>query len=351
VDASGSYPASRTSRATFGRTSWSRAGDLFWFGVRAIAFWFGVLSLANVVGSLRNPAFDANLWWIDLRSFPTLFGDSLIAMAGVLLLGFAVRPALRGFRLWASLGAIVVLITGALINTETYYRAWSDHAIAPRTALPLSLLVAALLGTIGLAMLHPCAPATRIGRTSVIVAASAFFVVGLPLLQVAFFGTTDYRQPAQAVVVFGAQVEPDGQASIALADRVATATALYREGLAPIVIMSGGTEPSGYDETLVMRDLAEAEGVPANAIILDHGGANTQATVIDTANIFGRRSIDRVLVVSQFYHLPRIKLAYAAAGYDVWTVPARDTPIKQTPLLVAREIPAFWLYYLRASLG
>jgi uncharacterized SAM-binding protein YcdF (DUF218 family) len=326
-------------------------GDLFWFGVRAIACWFGLLSLVNVVGSLRSSAFDANVWWIDFRSLPSWLGNCLIALSGVLLVAFAFRPAPRGLRRWTSIGAVVVLIIGALVNTETYYRAWSDHSIAPRTVVPLSLIVAVLLAMIGLAMLHPRVPATRIRRATVIAAASALFVIGLPLLQVAFFGTTDYRQPAQAVVVFGAQVEPDGRASIALADRVATATALYRQGLAPIIVMSGGTEPSGYDETLVMRDLAEAEGVPASAIILDHGGVNTQATVTDTASIFGSRGIDRVLVVSQFYHLPRIKLAYASAGYDVWTVPARDTPIKQTPLLVAREIPAFWLYYLRASVG
>ena len=47
------------------------------------------------------------------------------------------------------------------------------------------------------------------------------------------------------------------------------------------------------------------------------------------------------------YHLPRIKLAYAAAGVDVWTVPAR-TLDPQTKAIIAREIPAFWLYYLRA---
>ena len=60
--------------------------------------------------------------------------------------------------------------------------------------------------------------------------------------------------------------------------------------------------------------------------------------------------LDRILAVSQFYHLPRIKLAYARAGVDAWTVPAR-TSITRTTAIVSREIPAFWLYYLRAVMA
>jgi hypothetical protein len=54
----------------------------------------------------------------------------------------------------------------------------------------------------------------------------------------------------------------------------------------------------------------------------------------------------------QPYHLPRIQLAFSGAGIDVLTVPAVDPiPIREMPLLVAREVRAFWLYYLRACLG
>ena len=44
-----------------------------------------------------------------------------------------------------------------------------------------------------------------------------------------------------------------------------------------------------------------------------------------------------------------MKLAYERAGVEVYTVPAESTGrIKETPRLVLREIPAFWVYYLRA---
>ena len=57
----------------------------------------------------------------------------------------------------------------------------------------------------------------------------------------------------------------------------------------------------------------------------------------------------RIVAVSQFYHLPRIKLAYRRAGWDVLTVPAKST--ERTLYQVAREVPAFWVYYVRALFG
>jgi hypothetical protein len=61
----------------------------------------------------------------------------------------------------------------------------------------------------------------------------------------------------------------------------------------------------------------------------------------------------RVIAVSEFYHLPRIKLAYENAGVAVFTVPAHPSGLARAvaPASVAREIPAFWAYTTRAVLG
>jgi uncharacterized SAM-binding protein YcdF (DUF218 family) len=56
----------------------------------------------------------------------------------------------------------------------------------------------------------------------------------------------------------------------------------------------------------------------------------------------------RVLVVSHFYHLPRLKLAYQRAGIEVYTVPARESYLlRQMPYNMAREVAALWVYYAR----
>jgi vancomycin permeability regulator SanA len=318
---------------------------------RVLAFWFGSLCMLNVLAGLRHPSFDPNIWWIDLRFLPKLGGQLLLLSIGALLVAHGLRPATGRWRRDASIVAVGFAGIVAAMNAAAYYRIWDAGTIAPRSPVPLSLVIVVLLALIAVSMIRP-APAVE-WRTSleVVAAVSLVFVAGLPLLQMAFFGTTDYRRPADAVVVFGARVKSDGTASLTLANRVTTASELYREGLADTIVMTGGIEPSGVDETVVMRDLAVKLGVPSDAVILDPGGHNTNASVANTVRIFQDNGLQRILAVSQWYHLPRVKLAYARAGLDAWTVPARTTTIPRTRAIVAREIPAFWLYYLRAVVG
>jgi vancomycin permeability regulator SanA len=341
---SAATPASRTrARVALGSPAWLSA--------RVLAFWFGALTLVNVAARLRNPAFDPNIWWIDLRFLPDAVALVLLVVAGAFLVAHGVRPVTAGWRRTASLTVVGAVGVVALWNVVGYYRIWDVGWIEPQSPVPLSLVIAIALGFIVSSMLRP-APAVS-GRTAIIIVAavSLAFVVGLPLLQIAFFGTTDYRRPADAIVVFGARVRLNGTPSITLANRVITASELYRQGLADTVVMTGGIEPSGFDETAVMRDLAAEFGVPSNVIVLDAEGDTTAASVANTTNLFSDLEAHRILAVSQFYHLPRIKLTYAAAGVEVWTVPARTASIPQIKGLITREIPAFWLYYLRAVVG
>ena len=325
--------------------------EMLHLGARVLAVWFGALSLLNVLAGLRNPAFDPNIWWIDLRFLPDPVGGILMVAAGTALVVHGLRPASTGWRRTTSLVMVSVVQLIVVWNAIGYYRVWGSGSIEPRSRVPLSLVIAILLGLVVLSMLRPAPTIPRRTAIAVIAAVSLTFVVGLPVLQIGFFGTTDYRRPADAIVVFGARVRLDGTPSITLANRVITASEVYRQGLADTIVMTGGIEPTGFDETVVMRDLAVELGVPSAAIVLDPEGDTTSASVANTTRILRDRGLERVLAVSQFYHLPRIKLAYAAAGVEVWTVPARTTSIPQTKGLITREIPAFWLYYLRAIVG
>jgi hypothetical protein len=83
-------------------------------------------------------------------------------------------------------------------------------------------------------------------------------------------------------------------------------------------------------------------------IFTDPEGVNTAATVRNTVPLFRQWPATRVLAVSHFYHLPRIKLAYQRHGFEVCTVPARQGFIlQQIPYSVSREVAAFWAYYFR----
>ena len=178
--------------------------------------------------------------------------------------------------------------------------------------------------------------------------AVAACLFGFPLAQMLCFGLTDYRRPADVVVVFGARVYVNGQASLALADRVRTACALYRDGHVGKVIVSGGCGDGAIHETETMRRLALQWGVAADDIVVDAQGINTEATVRQTSALFDMYGFDRVLAVSHFYHLPRIKLSYQRCGREVYTVPARQSrPLARLPWYITREVAALWVYYLR----
>jgi uncharacterized SAM-binding protein YcdF (DUF218 family) len=169
-----------------------------------------------------------------------------------------------------------------------------------------------------------------------------------PLALMLFFGNTDYRRPADAVVVFGARTYADGRLSDALQDRIRTACDIYRAGLAKRLVLSGGRGDGVVTEAEAMRDYALKHGVRAEDIFIDNLGVNTEATVRDTAPLFQQWHARRILAVSHFYHLPRVKLAYQRAGVEVYTVPARQQRfLGKIPYNMAREVAAFWDYYLK----
>ena len=73
-------------------------GGVAGFCARVLAFWFGSLSLVNRMAGLSHPAFDPNIWWIDLRLMPKLAGQLLLLAVGGLLVWHGPRPASGGWR-------------------------------------------------------------------------------------------------------------------------------------------------------------------------------------------------------------------------------------------------------------
>lgn len=330
------------------------AGALAFTGLalaRGTALFVGAYSLANAISSARTAHPSQDLWWIDLRWLPFPWPAVLGILAAVVLVAYALFPRMRSWRRWLTLGTCLALAVLALHDVAGFYRAWGAGAISPGVPVPLSLVIAAvftLLGWAAWALKPPRAP--RIANAIAVVLCVALVAVLFPLAQVAFFGTSDYRAKADAAVVFGALVGADGNLSAATADRVRTAVSLYKTGLVKKLVMSGGVGSTGADEPDAMARFAEKAGVPASAILKDHNGYNTDDTVTNTIAMFRRQGVRSVLAVSQGYHLPRVKLAYLAKGWDVRTVPAAPgpVPILQTPIYIVREIPAFWTYWSRA---
>ena len=325
-------------------------------GSRGLALFLAAFTLIGSVGEARGSVTDIGLWFVDLTDLPSVLRFALFAAFGLSLLLWVTRA--RPGNISRRAAAVACLLFGgfAIRDVLRFAAAVGTGLVRPAVPIPLSLPIALALVVLAIGIwrdrgLDRGGPwRTRMGVAAVALAVALAF----PVAQIAFFGTTDYRRPADAAVVFGARVYANGVPSPLLADRIATSVELYRAGLVDMIVMSGGDGADGFNEASVMRDVAVAAGVPASAILTDPSGATTEATVDHAVVLVGGVSTGppRLIAVSQAYHLPRIQLAFSALGIDVLTVPAVDpVPIGEMPTLVAREVPAFWLYYLRACLG
>jgi uncharacterized SAM-binding protein YcdF (DUF218 family) len=315
---------------------------------RGLALFLGGFSLMNILGGLRSAHFDANLWWIDLRVLPPAIATLFLLVSSACLLTFAVWPTLSVWRRRLTISCVGMLTVVSVANSAQYCVLLARGTVTPGIPFPLSLLVGTALAVILAAAWRNPLPARRNRDLLRTVAVAFACMVCFPLAQMFFFGKTDYRRPADAAVVLGARVYADGRLSDALAARVRTACQLYRDGLARRLVFSGGPGEGAVHETEAMKQMAVQLGVRAEDIWLDKAGLNTQATVRNTDPLLRQWHASRILVVSHAYHLPRVKLAYQRAGWEVFTVPARESYLlRQMPYNMAREVAALWVYYFR----
>lgn len=157
-------------------------------------------------------------------------------------------------------------------------------------------------------------------------------VIALGLLTLGVFGLALYvwlagrherARRVPAIVVLGAQVRPDGSPSPALQARMQKAVTLYRAGMAPLLVLSGGEVDGRPAEARVMAGLAEAAGIPPEALLLEASSRSTFENARLTAELLRERDIDQAVLVSDPFHLLRARQQFRRAGIDVFTSPAR----------------------------
>jgi vancomycin permeability regulator SanA len=139
-----------------------------------------------------------------------------------------------------------------------------------------------------------------------------FFVAGSMAITLA--GLHDHLGVADLAVVPGSMVYPNGTPSPALQSRLDQAAKLYRQGYFKLILVSGAHGREGYDEPVVMRHYLEVNGIPHDAIFEDNQGYRTWETARNTAAFLKAHRIASVLVVSQYFHILRCRLAFAKFG-------------------------------------
>jgi uncharacterized SAM-binding protein YcdF (DUF218 family) len=164
-----------------------------------------------------------------------------------------------------------------------------------------------------------------------------------------WIGLDDDVRPADVVVVLGNQVQTNGVPHPRLQSRLNRASELYRDGLAGHIIVSGGLGEEGFEEADVMREVLVRSGIPDSAVITDRQGYTTFMTARNSKAIMDIRGFRSAIVVSQYYHLARVKLAFRSFGVEqVYSVHANMGPEWREPFSIAREFLAYY-YYLSRS--
>ena len=142
---------------------------------------------------------------------------------------------------------------------------------------------------------------------------------------------------ADAIVVLGASVLPDGTPSGILADRLDDGIALYFAGVAPKLIMSGDNGTASYNEVRAMKQYAIAQGVPSEDIFCDHAGFSTYESMYRAKYVFG---CQRIVVATQTYHLYRALWSAKSLGMQAEGVPSDYHEYQKQLQYDIREIPA-----------
>lgn len=159
-------------------------------------------------------------------------------------------------------------------------------------------------------------------------------------------GMHDDLHHSDVAVVLGSKVELSGLPSPRLAARLDRSASLYAEGVFKRIIVSGGTGVEGFDEAAVMRDYLVRKGVPRGAIIVDSLGATTEASARNCASLMKLHGFHSVTIVTQYFHVPRTRLALQANGIaGIHSAHARYFELRDM-YSIAREVAALPVYWL-----
>jgi uncharacterized SAM-binding protein YcdF (DUF218 family) len=160
-------------------------------------------------------------------------------------------------------------------------------------------------------------------------------VLGLVALAVLYFGITfvqvwqasrsDHAARAQAIVVLGA-AQYDGKPSPVLLGRLEHAVELWHDGIAPLIVPTGGNRPGDrFTEASTSASYLIRHGVPESALQLESHGSSSWESLAAAARFLRREGITDVVLVSSPWHALRTEKIAAEVGLHGRASPAHET--------------------------
>jgi uncharacterized SAM-binding protein YcdF (DUF218 family) len=186
-------------------------------------------------------------------------------------------------------------------------------------------------------------------RVAVLAGLVATLVGAFAVLRIWQQGGTDEERSADAIVVLGA-AQYDGRPSPVFAARLEHAVDLYRAGVAPRFVVTGGKRAGDRTtEAAVAREYAIAHGVPADAIFGEDEAHNTLDSLRAVAGELDVRGLRSAVLVSDPTHMYRVLRIASDLGLEAYGSPTRTSPVdadlERRLRATAHELGALALYF------
>jgi len=151
---------------------------------------------------------------------------------------------------------------------------------------------------------------------------------GVNLFQVWSVGNGDQTRPVDAIVVLGA-AQYDGRPSPQLRARLDHVVELWKLGVAPLVVVTGGNQPGDrFTEASASAAYLSQHGVASAAILQENRSHSSWESLAGVARLLNERDASRVLLVSDPFHSLRIRLVAQELGLTAYVSPTRTSPVR-----------------------
>lgn len=155
----------------------------------------------------------------------------------------------------------------------------------------------------------------------------ALILWGISASAVLMWSARDEARPAQAIVVLGA-AQYAGRPSPVLRARLDHALDLWNRHLSSLLILTGGTGTGDTtSEAAVGRNYARRHGVPDSAILVENEGRTTSESMRAVAGMLEARGLQTAVLVSDPFHMLRLRILARRFGFTPYTSPTRTSPI------------------------
>ena len=159
-----------------------------------------------------------------------------------------------------------------------------------------------------------------------LVLAGIMYVV-LNIVQVWSVGRSDSRKEVDAIVVMGV-AQYDGRPSPQLQARLDHVLTLWKEGVAQLVVTTGGNQPGDrFTEARASADYLIAGGIPESSISMEDVGSTTLQSLQSVAEILKSRGLASVEIVTDPYHALRSQLIAQDLGLTAHVSPAENSAV------------------------